>query len=259
MKKSAMFFRWAVMVISLALWISPVYSGEELKKGGSEVKPETKEEFEKGMEKFGEKDKTPPVSINIGEEKHAIKAGYGGWLAPMPMLFLTNLDGLNAVPHLTDEMFLMGGRAYGVIGGNFRIGGMGAGMEKIKEGSSGEVERSTGFSIGFGGLTMEYQHDFERFELSIGALLGAGGVSVRRYVNSVLIEPPGKESGAFFAGEPFVTVKYCIQKWFGIEASAGYLWAQVPSGTLEGVSDSNFSGFIFSIAPTFGYTTGKEF
>ena len=99
MKKSEAFFKWAVLVLSLTLWITPVCSGEELKKGDSEVKPETKEEFEKGMEKFGEKDKTPPVSIKVGEKekKPIVKAGYGGWAEPMPMLFLTNLSGLDPI------------------------------------------------------------------------------------------------------------------------------------------------------------------
>ncbi len=266
MKRFAIFFSTAVFALSLAAGITPVHSQEDLEKEGSEIKPESKEEFKKGMEEFGEREKVPPVSIKIEEtkEKPAAKPGYGGWGMPLPMLFLTNLSGLDriaddsGVPHFADEMFLVGGRGYGVIGGCLRIGGLGGGMGQTNKVETAGGEKSVEFSIGFGGLTLEYFRSFGRFEFSVGALLGGGGVSIKRYINSELIEPLGEESAAFFAGEPFITAKYKILDWFGIEANAGYLMARVSSDSLRNVTDSDFSGFIFSLAPTFGYTTVKK-
>ena len=110
----------------------------------------------------------------------------GGWSIP-------NVDPINlklkeiGIPELsTSGMFTTGGAGFIYIGfvKNLRIGGMGFGGSVSTSSATDGVNREAIYSLGGGGLTVEYTLPFIKdIGVSIGAILGAGSMSLELYRN----------------------------------------------------------------------------
>ena len=110
----------------------------------------------------------------------------GGWYIP-------NVDPLNlklndlGMPELsTSGMFTTGGTGFIYIGfvKNLRIGGMGFGGSVSSSSTINGISRETIYSLGGGGVTVEYTLPFiKNIGVSAGAILGAGSISVELYRN----------------------------------------------------------------------------
>ncbi len=111
----------------------------------------------------------------------------GGWHIP-------NVDPLNlklrevGIPELsTSGMFTTGGAGFIYIGfvKNLRLGGMGFGGTVSFSSKNGVDNLEAIYSIGGGGLTVEYTLPFiKNIGVSVGAILGAGSMSVELYRNN---------------------------------------------------------------------------
>lgn len=111
----------------------------------------------------------------------------GGWHIP-------NVNPLNVklqeigIPELsTSGMFTTGGAGFIYIGfvKNLRVGGMGFGGSVSSSSKIGVDNLEAIFSIGGGGLTVEYTLPFiKNIGVSVGAILGAGSMSVELYRNN---------------------------------------------------------------------------
>ena len=110
----------------------------------------------------------------------------GGWYIP-------NVDPLNlklkeiGIPEFsTSGMFTTGGAGFIYIGfvKNLRLGGMGFGGSASSSSNVNGINREAIYSIGGGGLTVEYTLPFiKNIGVSIGAILGSGTMSVELYRN----------------------------------------------------------------------------
>ena len=95
---------------------------------------------------------------------------------------------------LDEGFFLYGGKGYGHVNRNIRIGGMGAGgmitTSELVPGAGGapDLAKEVEFSMGFGGVTLEYVMELPfDVQLFAGGLIGWGGISVRvsQYENAL--------------------------------------------------------------------------
>ena len=110
----------------------------------------------------------------------------GGWYIP-------NVDPLNlklkevGIPELsTSGMFTTGGAGFIYIGfvKNLRLGGMGFSGSVSSTSKIGTDNLEAIYSLGGGGLTVEYTLPFIKdIGVSVGAILGAGSLSVELYRN----------------------------------------------------------------------------
>ena len=110
----------------------------------------------------------------------------GGWYIP-------NVDPINlklkevGIPEFsTSGMFTTGGAGFIYIGfvKNLRLGGMGFGGSVSSSSNVNGVNREAIYSIGGGGLTVEYTLPFiKNIGVSVGAILGSGSMSVELYQN----------------------------------------------------------------------------
>jgi len=189
------------------------------------------------------------------------------------------------IPGLTKGIYLWGGGGYGTVTPRLRIGGMGAGGSKKTGGTVSTAGGDTSYvrdfevDFGYGGVILEYLVvATERVDVSLGALLGAGGVELQ------LTQRSGPDSwtevwknyqsfqgtndhitstlsAEFFAWNPYVTAKIWLTDWLAIKASGGYLGAKVSPGnwkesckwTLSDSPEVDFSGFNVRVGFHFGY------
>ena len=116
--------------------------------------------------------------------------GGGGFVAGW---HIPNVGPLNSklqeigIPELpTSGMFTTGGAGFIYIGfiKNLRLGGLGYGGSMSKSQSANGINKETVFSMGGGGLTVEYTLPFIKdIGVSLGAVLGAGSMSIELYRN----------------------------------------------------------------------------
>ncbi len=91
------------------------------------------------------------------------------------------------IPELsTSGMFLLGGGGYAyiMIVDNLRIGGIGIGGTQSTSGFVDGFNREVRYNFGLGGFTVEYTFPFiKNIAVSLGAIVGAGSLSVEIYQN----------------------------------------------------------------------------
>jgi len=110
----------------------------------------------------------------------------GGWSMP-------NVDPINlklqeiGIPELsTSGVFTTGGAGFIYIGviKNLRVGGMGYGGTISSSSTINEINNEAIYSLGGGGLTVEYTLPFvKNIGVSVGAILGGGSMSLELYRN----------------------------------------------------------------------------
>ena len=187
-----------------------------------------------------------------------------GWLFVDVDPINTFLVGANGAPLKDNGVFLFGGGGAVYIGviNNFRVGGVGmSGSISSSLVDASGVRRDADLSVGFGGVTFEYVIPVvQRLDISVGAMLGWGGIDVTLredngenltwndewvdFGSGDYTSPSGlisnitrKLSGSYVVWVPSVNVEYAILGWLGVRLGASYVGMNAPSWTVDGQYD----------------------
>jgi len=182
---------------------------------------------------------------------------------------------------LDDGFFLYGGKGYGYINRNIRIGGMGAGGSLTTSAlvtGTPNLAKEVQFDMGYGGVTLEYVAELP-FDLQLfaGGMIGWGGISMRisQYENALTWNGIWDNYGIgytgdsydlnitmdnqFFALTPWVGGFYKILPWMGVSGKAGYFYAKCATGNwktlgsnIYGGPDIDLSNVFYEFAIVFG-------
>lgn len=134
-------------------------------------------------------------SITIfGQTAKYFDAPFGGGGGYSPGWIIPNTDPLNlqlkalGIPELsTSGFYTSGGAGFIYIGfvKNLRVGGMGFGGTISESVSLANENREVVYSMGGGGLTLEYTLPFIKdLGVSLGAIIGGGAITVELYRNN---------------------------------------------------------------------------
>lgn len=139
------------------------------------------------------------LSVNLlPQNQKFFDAPFGGGGGYVPAWYIPNVDEINnqlktlGIPELsTSGLYASGGAGLIYIGfvKHLRVGGMGYGGSVTESATIDGINREVVYSIGGGGLTVEYTLPFIKdVGLSIGAQLGAGSMSIELYRNTGAID-----------------------------------------------------------------------
>ncbi len=209
-----------------------------------------------------------------------------GGIGPIPMWLDIDYGDLNKdlenilVDPLENGLFFVGGGGYLYVHQNVRVGLMGAGSHKKRDGSVNGYDNQVEFSLWFMGGTAEYVFSFMRGDVAVGTMLGWGHSEIKlRQISQEPIEwgyiwddyreifhtegwPENFGTilkGNFFAYQPFVRLKYKVTRWLSLQGSVGYLGAQVGTWNQWGDVDIknepslDMGGLIISLGPHLGF------
>lgn len=192
----------------------------------------------------------------------------GGWHIP-------NVEPLNVklqevgIPKLsTSGMFTTGGAGFIYIGfvKNLRLGGMGFGGSVSSTSKIGTDNLEAIYSIGGGGLTVEYTLPFIKdIGVSVGAILGAGSLSVELYRNDgnfsweniwndiydgESTNVSRKIENSYWTFTPTLNAEFPVYRFIALRLGVGYQltfggdWEAENGQTISGVpSDLKSDGF----------------
>lgn len=135
------------------------------------------------------------ISVSLfGQSGKFFDAPFGGGGGYVPAWYIPKVDEINnqlkvlGIPEFsTSGLYASGGAGFIYIGfvKHLRIGGMGYGGSMSKSITQNGINKEAVYSIGGGGLTVEYTLPFIKdVGLSIGAQLGAGSMTVEIFNNS---------------------------------------------------------------------------
>jgi len=206
---------------------------------------------------------------------------FGGGGGFMPGVQFVNLDDLNAklvsqsLPKFSNgTVFITGGGGFIYLGfvPQLRVGGLGYGGTKSLSHSKNSINYQVDYSIGVGGFTVEYTLPFVKdIAISIGAIIGAGGISVEYYENSQNFLWPTvftssqknnytKLNNDFFLVSPTLNVDIPIYRFLALRIGTGYQitvggeWKANNNQTLFNAPDSfNGNSFFLLTGIYFGF------
>ena len=143
------------------------------------------------------------------------------------------------------DALLVGGEGALLLNHRLAIGGGGYGLSSLVSGPRSPDGHRTFVGLGYGGVIVRNNFVNERLVyLSVGALIGAGGVGFFQQIdeNEYDLEPldRGMDAGAFFVVEPSVGIHLNVTRWMRVGASATYRFTR--GIDVEGLDDSDFSG-----------------
>ena len=187
----------------------------------------------------------------------------GGWSMP-------NIDPINlklkeiGIPELsTSGVFTTGGAGFIYIGvvKNLRVGGMGYGGTISSSSTTNGINNEAIYSLGGGGLTVEYTLPFIKdIGVSLGAILGAGSMSLELYRNDgnfswegILDEPSNisrKIENNFWTFTPTLNAEFPVYRFIALRLGIGYQltfagdWEAENEQSISGIpSDLSADGF----------------
>jgi len=192
----------------------------------------------------------------------------GGWYIP-------NFDPLNlklkevGIPELsTNGMFTTGGAGFIYIGfvKNLRLGGMGFSGAVSSTTKIGTDNLEAIYSLGGGGLTVEYTLPFIKdIGVSVGAILGAGSLSVELYRNDgnfnweniwddidagQSTDVSRKIENSYWTFTPTLNAEFPVYRFVALRLGAGYQltfggdWEAENGQSISGIpSDLKADGF----------------
>jgi hypothetical protein len=159
--------------------------------------------------------------------------GFGG-----PVLKITPINGKTGVliggrgGWIINHAFILGGGAYGLVT-NIAADTPGPGGEPYIE-------------FGYGGVELEYVHQWDKLlHLSFGLLIGGGEVGCRQANGS-----NSGDSQSFFTMEPWVNGNLNVTGFFRISVGISYRW--VTGANSPAASDSDLSGVAGILLLRFG-------
>jgi len=187
----------------------------------------------------------------------------GGWSMP-------SIDPINlklkeiGIPELsTSGIFTTGGAGFIYIGfvKNLRVGGMGYGGTISSSSTINGINNEAIYSLGGGGLTVEYTLPFIKdIGVSLGAILGAGSMSLELYRNDgnfswegILDEPSNisrKIENNFWTFTPTLNADFPVYRFVALRLGVGYQltfagdWEAENGQSISGIpSDLSADGF----------------
>lgn len=206
---------------------------------------------------------------------------FGGGGGFSPGLQFVNLNDLNAqlvslsLPKFSNEtIFTTGGGGYIYLGfiPQLRVGGLGYGGTKSLSHSKNNTNYQVDYCVGVGGFTVEYTLPFVKdIAISLGAIIGAGGISVEYYENSqnfswtTVFTSSQKNNytklnNDFFLLSPTLNVDIPIYRFLAFRAGVGYQfalggeWKANNNQTLYNAPDSfNGNSFFLQTGIYFGF------
>lgn len=133
-------------------------------------------------------------TFNLAQSGKFFDAPFGGGGGYVPAWYIPKVDELNSqinalgIPELsTSGLYASGGAGFIYIGfvKYLRVGGMGYSGTMSASINEDGINKEAVYSIGGGGLTIEYTIPFIKdFGISLGATIGAGSMMVELYNNS---------------------------------------------------------------------------
>ncbi len=216
---------------------------------------------------------------NFAQESRYFDAPFGGGGGFTPGFTFPNVKPLNDVlpadfPRLTNKaIFTTGGSGFFYIGlvKFLRIGGGGYGgsTSELIQSSSDGFTREVRYSIGGGGLSIEYTLPFVRtFGISVGTMIGGGSISAQIYKNkgsfswNNLTGEFGNSSqtdnisrtvtGSYWLISPMLNFDIPIYRFVSVRVGAGYQLSLGEKWTIENDQElsnvpSDFNGNSFFI------------
>lgn len=129
--------------------------------------------------------------VTYGQQGQFFDAPFGGGIGYVPAWYIPNVDPINTQLYGMPELSTSGFYSSGIAGflylgfvKNLRVGGMGYGGSISSSQTIDNVNREVVYSLGGGGLTVEYTLPFiKNLGVSVGAILGAGSMSLELYRN----------------------------------------------------------------------------
>ncbi len=222
------------------------------------------------------------MTVSEEAKEPVVGFGFGG---PMIGVFMPELDEVNEFLNdngyaaLGDSLIVAGGGGRGGVLGGLSIGGIGWGgtVTSLKE------NKQAKFSAGFGGCQLGYVvGGNERSLLTIGAVLGGGGVNLNLrevvpedsgpcrattlgntngprsgFLKGIVIEPtPTNYCQGFIAVEPYLSMQVQPLGFLGFELHLGYLFTVLGFGCCGEAENSGpslgLSGPFVGLSLTFG-------
>lgn len=133
-------------------------------------------------------------SLSFSQDTQYFDAPFGGgggytpgWIIPEFNVLNEKLSTLGIPEFSSSGLYTSGGAGFLYIGfiRNLRLGGMGFGGSSSSSSNVSGVNREAIYSVGGGGLTIEYTLPFiKNVGVSIGTIVGGGSVSVEFYSNN---------------------------------------------------------------------------
>jgi hypothetical protein len=197
----------------------------------------------------------------------------GGWSFP-------NVDPINlklkeiGIPELsTSGLFTTGGAGFIYIGfvKYLRIGGMGYGGTTSSALTIDGINNEAIYSIGGGGLTVEYTLPFiKNIGVSVGAIVGAGSMSLELYRNDgnfswdeILDEPANisrEIENSFWTFTPTLNAEFPVYRFIALRLGVGYQltfagdWEAENDQSISDIpSDLNANGFFIQAGIFVGF------
>jgi hypothetical protein len=197
----------------------------------------------------------------------------GGWSMP-------NVDPINlklkeiGIPELsTSGVFTTGGAGFAYIGviKNLRVGGMGYSGNISSSSTNDGINNEAIYSIGGGGLTVEYTLPFiKNVGVSVGAILGGGSMSLELFRNSgnfswdgIIDEPENisqEINNSFWIFTPTLNAEFPVYRFLALRLGVGYQftfggdWETANGQAISGMpSDLSADGFFIQVGIFAGF------
>jgi hypothetical protein len=216
----------------------------------------------------------------LAQESKYFDAPFGGGGGFTPGFIFPNLDPLNKVlpsdfPKLTNNaVFTTGGAGFFYIGliKFLRIGGGGFGgsTSEMVQSPADNFRREVDYSIGGGGLTIEYTVPFVRdFGISVGAMIGGGSITAEIYKNKggfswndltgefnstglATDDISRRITGTYWLVSPMLNIDIPVYRFVSLRIGGGYQLSLGESWTIENGQDladvpTEFNGNSFFI------------
>ena len=189
-----------------------------------------------------------PAITSYGQQAQFFDAPFGGGLGYIPAWYVPDINPVNSflpsgMPELSNSGFYSSGIAGFLYIGfvkNLRVGGMGFGGSLSSTQKINTVNREVIYSLGGGGITLEYTLPFiKNFGISIGTVIGVGSMEIHLYSNSGGFEWEGvwenfsdpnvssenynrKINNSFWMVSPTLNLDYPIYRFVTIRLGIGY-------------------------------------
>jgi hypothetical protein len=217
------------------------------------------------------------LSTSFSQKGQFFDAPFGGGIGYVPAWYLPNLVPLNSQLKVSgmSELSTSGFYSSGIAGfiyigfiKHLRIGGMGFGGSLSSSEKDDLVNREIVYSLGGGGVTVEYTLPFiKNIGVSVGAVIGAGNMEIHIYRNSGSFEWENiweefgstqtenynrKLENSFWMFTPTVNVDFPVYRFVSLRIGAGYQltfnedWTADNDQSLSGVP-SNLNANTFFI------------
>ncbi len=225
--------------------------------------------------------------VVYGQSGQFFDAPFGGGIGYVPAWYVPNIDPINSQLNSIGMSELSGSGFYssGIAGflyvgfvKNLRIGGMGYGGSVSSSQTIDNINREVVYSLGGGGLTIEYTLPFIKYiGVSVGTAIGSGNLELDIYRNSGSFSWEGtweelsdpnvtsesynrKLENNYWMFSPIINLDYPIYRFVSLRLGAGYQitfadeWTADNDQSVSGIpSDLNGNSFFIQSGIFIGF------